>query len=95
MAREFDPFNKRKIQALETEIVETRKSMKTQMLIIDDILTARAVREGRYRGNEYDSYPAAITAIVSKYNATANWGVIQTGNIIDLRAAFIIGQGIT
>lgn len=94
MARKFDPFNKRKIQSLETDVRETRKSMKTQMLLIDDLLTARAREDGRYRGNEYNSYESAIPEIVEKYNAVADWGVIQTGNIIDLRAAFIIGQGI-
>ena len=94
MAIKYDPFNKKKIQSLETEIKTTRKDMKTQMLLVDDLLTARAIESGRYRGNEYNSYELAIPAIVSKYNATADWGVIQTGNIIDIRAAFIIGQGI-
>lgn len=90
----IDPFNKLKVKALEMEVVETRGSMKTQMLVIDDILTARAEERGKYKGNEYGSYREAVTEIVAKYNATAEWGVIQTGNIIDLRAAFIIGQGI-
>jgi hypothetical protein len=63
-------------------------------LVIDDILTAREREAGLYRGNEYNSYPSAVMEIVKKYNATAEWGVVQTGNIIDIRAAFIIGQGI-
>ena len=90
----IDPFNRRKIEALEASVKATRKSMKTQMLVIDDILTARAEERGKYKGNEYGSYKEAVAEIVSKYNAKADWGVIQTGNIIDLRAAFIIGQGI-
>lgn len=94
MAIDFDPFNRRKIQALENQIVQQRRDMKQQMLIVDDILTARARESGRYRGNEYNSYESAIPEIVDKYNAVADWGVIQTGNIIDLRSAFIIGQGI-
>lgn len=95
MAREFDPFNKRKIQSLETKVDRQTESMKTQSLLIDDLLTARERADaGRFRGNEYTSYESAIPEIVAKYNATADWGVIQTGNIIDLRAAFIIGQGI-
>jgi len=95
MAREFDPFNRRKIQSLETKVDRQTESMKTQSLIIDDLLTARERADaGRFRGNEYTSYESAIPEIVAKYNATADWGVIQTGNIIDLRAAFIIGQGI-
>lgn len=49
---------------------------------------------GTYKGNEYRTYRKAINAINDKYNGTAKWGVLQTGNIIDLRAAFIISRGI-
>jgi len=48
----------------------------------------------RYKGNVYTSYPTAVVAIEQKYNATADWGVVLTGNIIDLRAAFIIANGL-
>jgi len=48
---------------------------------------------GKPRGNTYNSYDAALSAINSKYTATAKWGVLQVGNIVDLRAAFIMGQG--
>lgn len=48
----------------------------------------------RYRGNQYRSYSTAVTAIEKKYNGTADWGVILTGNIIDLRASFIIANGL-
>lgn len=89
-----DFFNRRKVQSMELEVRDTYRAMRTQMLLIDDVLTARAKESGRYRGNEYNSYKLAIAEIVDKYNAVADWGVIQTGNIIDLRAAFIIGQGI-
>lgn len=50
--------------------------------------------EGVYKGNEYRTYRKAVAAINNKYNGTAKWGVLQTGNIIDLRAAFIISRGI-
>ena len=49
---------------------------------------------GAYKGNEYRTYRKAIHAINTKYNGTAKWGVLQTGNIVDLRAAFIISRGI-
>lgn len=48
----------------------------------------------KYKGNAYTSYENAVIAIEKKYNATADWGVVLTGNIIDLRAAFIIGNGL-
>lgn len=61
-------------------------------LIKDDILALQA-GVVTYRGNAYNSYKAAVEAINDKYNGTADWGVLQTGNIIDLRAAFTIGEG--
>jgi len=66
---------------------------KLQMLIKDDILSL-VEKTTTYKGNEYTSYSQAITEINNKYNGTADWGVLQTGAIIDLRAAFIIGEGI-
>lgn len=48
----------------------------------------------KYISNKYQSYESAILEIENKYNGTAEWGVIQTGNIIDLRAAFIMSEGI-
>ena len=48
----------------------------------------------RYSGNRYPSYESAVMEIAKKYNSRADWGCILTGNIIDLRAVFIISQGI-
>ena len=66
---------------------------KLQALVRDDILTIKEA-ETKYVGNKYRTYDSAITEIDKKYNATADWGVMQTGTIIDLRAAFSIGEGI-
>lgn len=62
-------------------------------LVKDDILslTDRAIK---YKGNRYTTYETAVKEINKKYNGTAEWGVLQTGSIIDLRAAFIIGEGL-
>jgi len=49
---------------------------------------------GQYKGNEYRTYRKAVSAVDKKYNGAAKWGVLQTGNIVDLRAAFIIARGI-
>lgn len=64
-----------------------------QALVRDDILTLKET-EKKYIGNQYRTYDTAIKEIDKKYNGTADWGVIQTGTIIDLRAAFSIGEGI-
>jgi len=62
-------------------------------LIKDDILSLQE-KTKKYKGNEYTSYKSAVEEINKKYNGTADWGVLQTGSIIDLRAAFIIGEGL-
>jgi len=66
---------------------------KLQALVRDDILSL-VEAETKYVGNKYRTYDSAIAEIDKKYNATADWGTIQTGTIIDLRAAFSIGDGI-
>lgn len=58
------------------------------------ILRSSEGGDTRYKGNQYASYSAAVMEIDKKYSGEADWGVLQTGNIIDLRAAFIINQGI-
>ncbi len=65
-----------------------------QHLVKDDIFSLTTAVTG-YKGNSYPSYPEAVAEIDRKYRGVADWGVVQTGNIIDLRAAFIIGDGIT
>ena len=62
-------------------------------LVSDDITTVISA-EDKYKGNKYQTYSEAVNEIHSKYNGNADWGVLQTGNIIDTRSAFIIGQGI-
>lgn len=49
---------------------------------------------GEYGGNRYATYPEQVRALTEKYAATAKWGCLQTGNIIDVRAAFIVGAGL-
>ncbi|GAH31863.1 unnamed protein product, partial [marine sediment metagenome] len=70
-----------------------KKVAELNHLIKDDILS---LQEGArdYTGNAYPSYSNAVEEINRKYNGTADWGVLQTGAIIDLRAAFIIGAGL-
>jgi hypothetical protein len=47
-----------------------------------------------YSGNRYKGYLSAVKEIDSKYRAESDWGCTLTGNIIDLRASFIIMQGL-
>lgn len=69
------------------------RSVKIQELLVDNIL-ALTEFEQKYVGNDYRDYPTAIQAISDKYISKSEWGCVQTGTIIDLRAAFILGEGI-
>lgn len=60
-----------------------------------DILTGDIFDDTRrFTGNNYRTYTTAVKEIAKKYNSSADWGCILTGNIIDLRSVFIISQGI-
>lgn len=45
-------------------------------------------------GNPYKTYATAIKETCKKYEGISDWGCYQTRSIIDVRAAFIIGNGI-
>lgn len=76
-----------RITKLGNELKELQHLVKRNILSLEE-------EDIRYKGNKYDNYATAIDEIDKKYNGTAEWGVLQTGNIIDLRAAFIINEGI-
>ncbi|MCJ7587527.1 MAG: phage portal protein [Candidatus Aminicenantes bacterium] len=95
-------FNKSKI--LQAEVRELRdktaelgkqvvKYKETQELLVKDILTLQEVSRA-YVGNDYQTYDEAVLEISEKYCGRAKWGVLQTRSIIDLRAAFILGEGL-
>lgn len=72
---------------------KVEKYRETQELLVKDILSLKETSRG-YTGNDYQDYAAAVQAISDKYNNLADWGCLQTGAIVDLRAAFILGEGI-
>lgn len=75
---------------LEKQVIQYKK---VQELLVKDILTLQEV-EATYVGNDYRDYTAAVAAISDKYNCRADWGCLHTGIVIDLRAAFILGEGV-
>src|SRR4030042_43283 len=79
-----------KVSEFEKRIV---KYQETQELLAKDILTLQEA-DRNYKGNDYPDYAAAVQAISNKYNNMDDWGCLQTGAIVDLRAAFILGDGI-
>ncbi len=77
-------------ESLESSV---RNYRDVQAALVKDILTLREVIS-KYKGNDYQDYDRAVDEISKKYNGKADWGVITTGAIIDLRAAFILGDGV-
>lgn len=80
----------REIRAL---IAENRRLLKTQELIVDNILAVQE-SEASYTGNRYKEYEPAVIEVAKKYQGGADWGNLQVGSIVDLRAAYTVGQGI-
>jgi len=70
-----------------------KKLVRVQASLVRDILSMTEVEKG-YKGNAYTDYAQAVAEIDKKYAGTADWGVLQCANIIDIRTAFILGQGI-
>jgi hypothetical protein len=82
---------RRQVQEMEAQITKLVKIQ--ELLINDNILTVQQM-ETNYSGNRYKTYDAAVLELARKYAGLSDWGVLQAGNIIDLRAAYIVGQGI-
>ena len=88
-------FMERRIVAQDKTILKHLETYnKLQALVREDNFLQLTDVTTSYKGNQYNSYGAAIAEIDNKYNGTAKWGVAQTGIIVDTRAAFIIGEGI-
>ena len=83
----MDLFNRKKLMELETRVAQQQNHL--------DILTAGKTQKRKYTGNEYKNPALATKALAEKYEGLADWGVQQVRNIIDLRAAFTIGNGMT
>jgi len=78
-----------KIQELEGKV----RHLKAQMLIVDNILAVQE-QDATYTGNRYKEYQNAVEEVSKKYQGKADWGGLQVGSIVDLRASYTVGQGI-
>ena len=84
---------KRRVSSQKGQVTKLVKKVAELNHLIKDDIVSLLDKSSVYTGNKYNSYKSAVDAISEKYNGTADWGVLQTGSIIDLRAAFIIGEG--
>ena len=92
--KDYANVQKMKIQMATTKGQVSRLKKQVQKLQHAILIKSSDSEDTRYKGNQYSTYSTAVQEIEDKYNATADWGVLQTGNIIGLRSAFIINQGI-
>lgn len=76
-----------------TEVKELRKQVAELQNSVSILLGDAAINLSS-TSNPYKTYQAAVKALAEKYEGTADWGVLQIKNIIDIRSAFIIGQGL-
>jgi hypothetical protein len=76
------------LKAIEKRVAEMQNYIDVTLSTYSDQITKT------YTGNPYPTYDAAITELARKYEGVAEWGILMTKNIIDLRAAFIIAGGI-
>jgi len=87
-------FMRRKVASMKGRITKLEDNThKLQHLVKDSVLSLLDATT-TYQSNLYPSYQSAVTEINRKYIGIADWGVLQTGSIIDLRAAFIVGDGV-
>lgn len=80
-------FRRKKIQATE--------GGKRDMDIVDGLTWAPSASGVPGTENAYRSYSAQVAATYRKYNGKDDWGNAQVRTIVDTRAAFIAGEGVS
>jgi hypothetical protein len=86
-------LTQKKIQEMAEETRQQKARIQELTVTVDNILTLQTQAE-TYSGNRYKTYETAVAALALAYNGQADWGGLQVGNIVDLRASYIVGQGI-
>ena len=61
---------------------------------LTDILTGKKIESTTFTGNPYKGYLEQVDETAAKYEGCADWGNQPTRNIIDVRASFILGNGV-
>lgn len=86
-------FMKRKVASLKGRITKLEDNTHKLQLLVKDSVLSLLDATTTYQSNSYPTYQSAVMEINRKYIGIADWGVLQTGSIVDLRAAFIVGDG--
>ena len=77
---------RKKTQQLERKVVEMQHTI--------DILAEQSARGRKSASNPYPSYEAKTRELDRKYSGEADWGNHLAHALVELRASFIIGDGI-
>jgi hypothetical protein len=87
--------NKEKDNAI-TKLKLDNELLNASLQAATNILTAQTDDETTtgYTGSPYSNFRSQVNALSTKYSNTAKWGCLIAKNIIDVRAAFLIGSGI-
>jgi len=93
MKLQWPKFNPRKPGTPDNVTVKELKMEVSKLQYSISILLGDNIRVNT-DGNPYPDYKTAIAEVAKKYEGIAEWGVQQVRNIVDVRAAFTIGQGI-
>ena len=75
--------------------VEEVRQLEAELQHAIDIVTNADITNANYTDNPYKSYESATQALANKYDNIADWGCQQVRNVVDVRSAFIIAQGVT
>jgi len=92
-------INKRRnihIQAMVDKQIQAMIEGERRDVILESLLTGTVI-SGDIKGiaNVYKTYESQVDAIYKKYNNNDDYGCAQTRALIDMRTAFIAGQGLS
>ena len=76
-----------------TIIKDLRHQVATLQHTVDDVLSG-TVGAVRTEGNPYPTYSEQVYELSRKYAGVAKWGNAAARNVIDVRSAFIISEGV-
>ncbi len=104
MFKEYVDWAKSNISHLRKPKIKLPKSIQIQAssegssreVIIESFLTGRLLNTSIPGTiNAYTTYDSQVTETYRKYNSMASFGSQQTRAVVDLRTAFIAGEGIS
>jgi len=72
-----------------------RSALSTIQATIDPAIYTNTSASSDYAGNPYKTYSSQVAQLSKMYDNTADWGCMVARNVIDVRTAFSVGNGIT